>query len=793
MTTVNIEIDGKKVEARNGSMLIEAADEAGINIPRFCYHKKLSIAANCRMCLVEVEKAAKPLPACATPVTDGMKIFTRSPKAINAQKGVMEFLLINHPLDCPICDQGGECELQDVAMGYGGDESRFYENKRIVAEQDIGPLIATDMTRCIHCTRCVRFGDEIAGVRELGATGRGEHMEIGTYVANSVSSEVSGNVIDLCPVGALTSKPFRYSARAWELGSASGISGQDCIGSNLIMHTHNNEVLRVVPQDNEAINEAWLSDRDRFAYEGTHSDERLTTPMIKVDGEWKETDWNTALENAARGLQGVVDKFGAEQLGCLLSASSTTEELFLAQKLMRGIGSNNIDHRLRQIDFSDQHGAAAFPWLGQPIEELDNLDSALLIGSNIRKDQPIAALRLRKASMNGAEFCAVNPVDYEFNFEMASSVTVSPSKMVEALAAIAKAVLTKSGISTSGATAVLIDAANVNDSAVAIADKLYGAEKSAVILGNYAASHPQASTMRAIAAVIAEVSESKLGFLSEGANSAGAWLAGAIPHRHEGNKKVAAPGLSSKAMIDDARKGYLLLGVEPSLDCANGQVAEQAIGNADYVVALSAYRSQSLESCADVMLPISPLIETSGTLVNAEGCWQSFNGAVAPKGDSRPAWKVLRVLGNLFDIEGFDYLSSEDVINELREHCASLKPTNKFTAALSEDDVSSSDGVQRIAECAMYAVDAQVRRSASLQQTADAVSNNAVHVCRATAEANDVVDCERVLLKQGDHEVELPLVINDRVAANSLLVYSGLPQTSGLAADFSPIIIQKAN
>lgn len=791
MSTVNIEIDGKKVEARNGSMLIEAADEVGINIPRFCYHKKLSIAANCRMCLVEVEKAAKPLPACATPVTDGMKVFTRSPKAINAQKGVMEFLLINHPLDCPICDQGGECELQDVAMGYGKDESRFYENKRIVPEQNIGPLIATDMTRCIHCTRCVRFGDEIAGVRELGATGRGEHMEIGTYVANSVSSEVSGNVIDLCPVGALTSKPFRYTARAWELATTTGISGQDCLGSNLTMHTHNNEVLRVVPNDNEAINEAWLSDRDRFAYEGANSDERLTTPMIKVDGEWQETDWNTALENAARGLQAVVDKSGAEQLGCLLSANSTTEELFLAQKLMRGLGSNNVDHRLRQIDYSDQQGASAFPWLGLAIEELDTLDSGLLIGSNVRKDQPVASLRLRKASMNGAKFCAVNPVDYDFNFSMASSVTVSPSKMVDALASVAKAVFAKSGKTPSGVASAVITAASDDAAATDIAETLCGADRSAVILGNYAASHPQASTLRAIAATIAEETDSTIGFLSEGANCAGAWLAGALPHRKEGNKKSSSIGLDAKAMISNPREGYLLLGMEPALDCADGLSAERTLSEADCVVALTAYRSESLEKCADVLLPVTPMTETSGTLVNVEGRWQSFNGAVAPKGDARPGWKVLRVLGNLFDVDGFDYLSSEDVANELREHCDSVKPSSKFSGSLSES--SHSSGLQRISECAMYAVNAQTRRSESLQQTADAVNNDAVHICRTTADEHGVSDCEQIVIKQGDCEIELPLIINDRVAADSVLVYSGLPQTAGLAADFSPIKIQKAN
>ncbi len=791
MTTVNIEIDGKKVEARNGLMLIEAADEAGIDIPRFCYHKKLSIAANCRMCLVEVEKAAKPLPACATPVTDGMRIFTRSPRAINAQKGVMEFLLINHPLDCPICDQGGECELQDIAVNYGNSESKFRENKRIVTDKDIGPLIATDMTRCIHCTRCVRFGDEIAGIREIGSTGRGEHMEIGTYIAGSVTSEVSGNVIDLCPVGALTSKPYRYSARAWELTVAPAIAAHDCLGSNTLVHSRNNEVLRVVPRDNEAINESWISDRDRFSYEGANSDERLTTPMIKVDGEWQETDWNTALENASRGVQSVVDAAGAEQLGCLVSPNSTVEELYLAQKLIRGLGSHNIDHRLRQNDFADQESAPPYPYLGLPLEELEQLDGGLLIGSNLRKDQPIAALKLRAASLNGAQFCALNAVDYDFNFTVLSSVVVAPSKMVPSLASIAKSLLEITGNTASGVVAEIILEASVDDASKVVAASLRSSNKSAIILGSYASHHPQASTLRALAKVIAEESGSSLGSLSDGCNGSGAWLAGAVPHRLAAGKKPPSLGLNAKSMLEKPRKGYLLLGVEPSLDCAGGIAAEKAVAAADYTVALTAYRSTSLEACADVLLPITPLTETSGSLVSVEGCMQSFSAAVMPKGDSRPAWKVLRVLGNIFDVEGFEYLSSSDVSQELQALMSNVKPTSQTVSALS-DDVAVAEGLQRISECAIYSGDAQLRRSPSLQQTSDGLGCLAVQLSRATAEKSNVLDSARLQLKQGDVEIEMPMVINDRVADGALLVYSGLPQTSGLAADFSPITIKKA-
>ncbi len=791
MTTVNIEIDGKKVEARNGLMLIEAADEAGIDIPRFCYHKKLSIAANCRMCLVEVEKAAKPLPACATPVTDGMRIFTRSPRAINAQKGVMEFLLINHPLDCPICDQGGECELQDIAVNYGNSESKFKENKRIVTDKNIGPLIATDMTRCIHCTRCVRFGDEIAGIREIGSTGRGEHMEIGTYIAGSVTSEVSGNVIDLCPVGALTSKPYRYSARAWELTVAPAIAAHDCLGSNILVHSLKNEVLRVVPRDNEAINESWISDRDRFSYEGANSDERLTTPMIKIDGEWQATDWNTALENASRGIQSVVDAAGAEQLGCLTSPNSTVEELYLAQKLMRGLGSHNIDHRLRQNDFADQDGAPPFPYLGMPLEELEQLDGGLLIGTNLRKDQPIAALKLRTASLNGAQFCTLNPIDYDFNFTVASSVVVAPSKMVARLAAVAKSLLEITGHAASGVAADIILEASVDDASKRVADSLHSSSKSIVLLGSYASHHPQASTLRALANMIAEESGSSVGSLSDGCNGSGAWMAGAVPHRLAAGKKSPSIGLSAKTMLEKPRKGYLLLGVEPSLDCADGIAAEQAIAAADYTVALTAYRSASLDACADVLLPITPLTETSGSLINVEGCLQSFSAAVMPKGDSRPAWKVLRVLGNIFDVEGFEYLSSSDVSQEFQALTSSVKPASQRVSTLS-DDIAVVEGLQRITECAIYSGDAQLRRSPSLQQTRDGLDCLTVQLSRTTAEKGGVLDCTRLLLKQGDLEIDMPMVINDRVADGALLVYSGLPQTSGLAADFSPITIKKA-
>ena len=576
---VNIQIDGKPIKAKQGAMIIEAADEVGIPIARFCYHKKLSVAANCRMCLVEVDKAAKPLPACATPVTEGMKVHTKSPRALDAQRGTMEFLLINHPLDCPICDQGGECELQDVALGYGGDKSRYLENKRVVKDKDLGPLISTDMTRCIHCTRCVRFGDEIAGLKELGATGRGEHMEIGTYVTRAVSSEMSGNVIDLCPVGALTSKPFRYTARPWELNSVAGVAPHDCVGSNIYLHLRRGEVMRVLPRENEDINETWISDRDRFSYEGLHSDQRLHSPMIKRDGQWQETDWETALEATVAGFKQVLSTQGASQLGALVSPSATLEEMYLSQRLLRGLGSANVDHRLRQLDFSDQHLVSAYPWLGMSIADLQQLDGVLLVGANIRKDQPIIGHRVRKAAMAGAKVGVINSVDHEFRFPVAAKVITSPAGMERALAGVVK-VLVEGNNSLSPAMTKLLADVKPDNQSRGIANLLRQGGKTAVLLGNQAAAHPAAAKLRALAAMISELSESTLSFVSEGANSAGAWLVGAVPHREAGGVGAARSGLDARAMLEAGLKAYMLVGVEPELDCADSAVALHALRQA---------------------------------------------------------------------------------------------------------------------------------------------------------------------------------------------------------------------
>lgn len=702
---VNIEINGKKIQAREGSMVIEAADDAGINIPRFCYHKKLSIAANCRMCLVEVEKAAKPLPACATPVTDGMKVFTRSAKAIAAQKGVMEFLLINHPLDCPICDQGGECELQDVAVAYGSDVSKYAESKRVVPNKDFGPLIAGDMTRCIHCTRCVRFGSEIAGMVQMGTIGRGEHMEIGTYVQLSLGSEMSGNIIDLCPVGALTSKPFRFEARAWELTQRDSIAPHDCVGSNIHVHVKRSHVVRVAPRENEEINETWLSDRDRFSYEGLNSPERLQRPMIKIDGEWQETDWESALQRTVAGLK----QFGSDDVGALASPSSTLEELYLLQKLMRGIGCGNIDHRLSQLDFSDQDEAPVFPWLGQSISELENNDTVLLVGADVCKRQPIIGHRLRKAVLSGGKISSVTPVALDFSFSQ-EAVCVS-ANMLEDLLAIAKSALKASGKTAPDGFDELSKGVAVSDSHNKIAQSLLNAQASTVLIGEIAINDANFSALRNVANLIGELSGSRIGYLSAGGNGAGAWLAGVLPHRKGGSRPASVNGKNVAEMLQSDLKAYLLLNVEPEQDCAEASVAREAMNRAQFVVSLNAYMSDSIKDYADVVLPVAPFTETSGTFVNAEGRWQSFEGVVPPLGDARPAWKVLRVLGNLFNCDGFDFIESSEVLAELSVEAEAVTANNTVSWRCPETSGVAAD----YSETSPYACDGIVRRATSLQ------------------------------------------------------------------------------
>ena len=790
----NIEINGKKIKARNGAMIIEAADEAGIFIPRFCYHRKLSIAANCRMCLVEVEKVAKPLPACATPVTDGMKIFTKSPKAIDAQKSVMEFLLINHPLDCPICDQGGECELQDIAMGYGNAFSEFGEQKRVVKDKNLGPLIATDMTRCIHCTRCVRFGEEIAGIRELGATGRGEHMEIGTYVSHTVSSELSGNVIDLCPVGALTSKPFRFSARAWEMVQRDSIAPHDCLGSNIHVHIANNKVMRIVPKDNEAINETWISDRDRFSYEALNSKDRLSRPKVKSGGTWKDSDWESALQATVNGLQSVFKNRGASQVGVLASPTATLEELYLIQKLARSLGIDSIDHRIRQMDFSDQDIAPSFPWLGQNIADLEQLNSVLLIGSNIRIDQPIAAHRLRKAAHNGATVMCINPVDYDFYFPVAEKLICSPVNMVVELAGVMKAIVTKTGQAEPDGLKSLLADVVVTNAHENIAEQLVKGDNSSVLLGPQAINHPDLSSLRALANSIAQMSNSRVGYLSEAGNSSGAWISGVLPHRGAGVEAIASVGLNALDMFKKPLKAYILFDLEPEVDSVDPHTALNALIDAEFVVVLSPFNSSRYQKYANVLLPIAPFTETAGTFVNAEGQWQSFTGVTVPFGESRPAWKVLRVLGNLFSCEGFDYVSSEEILTELRDKCTNIKADNAMPWRCPKRLTGSANvpgnKAVRIAEMQPYAWDSLQRRAAALQSTPDAYEA-AIRLNEKTAKRFGVADGDRATVSQNTAKVVLPVIVDNLVADDSVLIHAGLEETAGLSADLVEIEIAR--
>ncbi len=762
--TITIEVDGRELQARPGAMLIEITDEAGIHIPRFCYHKKLSTAANCRMCLVEVEKVPKPLPACATPVTDGMKVFTKSPMALAAQKGTMEFLLINHPLDCPICDQGGECELQDSALRHGDDTSRYIEAKHIVPKVDIGPLINATFDRCIHCTRCVRFGAEIAGIRELGATGRGEHMTIGTYVEKSIDSELSGNVIDLCPVGSLTSRPYRYQARPWELVQREAIAPHDALGSNLYLHLRNNKVMRVHPNDNEAINECWLSDRDRFSYEGLYSADRLTAPLVKRGDRFVATGWEKALEFAAKGLTAA----GAET-GALLSPTATMEELYLAQKLVRGLGSDNIDFRLRQADFRGTEPSV--PWLGMEISEVEQLRHVLVIGSNPRKDIPMLNHRLRKAALQGAEISFINPQWLDLNYR-AEQLADGPAGMVSDLAAVAQELGLKGGP---------IGQAEVTSRHEAIAKSLQGDGNRAILIGAMATAHPDYSLLCSLAANIAKATGATVGFLPEAANSVGAHLLGVKPQ--SGGKNAAA-------MLDAPCKGYLLLGVEPGYDLGNPAKGRAALKQADFVVALSSYRSIDLEQVADVILPIAGFAETSGTYVNAAGSWQSFNGAAAPWGESRPAWKVLRVLGNLLNLRGFDQEDSSAVLAEAETLAEERDLDNSMTLKLDGECRISDSTLIRIGDVPIYAADPLVRRAAALQQTEDAVAASIMVNAKVAAEAG-IADGELVVAVQSDGKSTLPLVIDATVPDGCVRLPAALSGTETLGDQFGAITLEK--
>ncbi len=770
---VEIELDGKTVEVPQGSMVMHAANKLGTYVPHFCYHKKLSIAANCRMCLVEVEKAPKPLPACATPVTQGMKVFTHSAKAVEAQRSVMEFLLINHPLDCPICDQGGECQLQDLAVGYGKSNSRYEEEKRVVFHKNVGPLISMqEMSRCIHCTRCVRFGQEVAGVMELGMINRGEHSEITTFVGQTVDSELSGNMIDLCPVGALTSKPFRYAARTWELGRKRSVSPHDSLGANTTVQTKSNKVMRVVALENEAINECWISDRDRFAYEGLNSADRVSTPMVKQGGQWLETDWQSALDYVAHSLKTISAESGPESIGALAHPISSVEELHLLQKIIRGLGSKQIDTRLRQTDIK---GAASASWLGMPISQLNEIDRVLIIGSFLRKDQPLIAARIRTAAKRGLQVMRVDAGGDDWLIPSIGAVS-NPSAWVNTLSEVALAVAKAKSISAP------VGIADVTVSSVAqqIADSLLSGSNKAVLLGSAAIAHPAASNLHVLAQFIADNTGSTLGFLPVGGNAVGAAL-------------VNANGAGIESILSGDRRAMILMNIEPDTDLPNPVQARAALAKSNTVIAFSAFKSADLLDVADVILPITPFTETVSTFVNAEGRAQTIQPAVKPLGDSRPAWKVLRVLGGLMDLDGFLLNMPEEVLGEAlsENYCAKLDNRSNLNA-LSNADILPSASLERLADVNIYAGDQIVRRSSALQLTRDAKRGNQVGLGKKVYEELGLKEGDVVRVTQDNQTVDMPVSLEVNLAPNTVRISSGTLASAKLGSMFGSVTVSKA-
>lgn len=775
---LEIEIDGKKAEVPDGSTVMDAAQQVGVYIPHFCYHKKLSIAANCRMCLVQVEKAPKPLPACATPVTNGMKVFTHSELAVKAQKGVMEFLLINHPLDCPICDQGGECQLQDLAVGYGGVKSRYQEEKHVVFHKNVGPLISMEeMSRCIHCTRCVRFGQEIAGIMELGMANRNFHSEITTFMARTVDSELSGNAIDLCPVGALTSKPFRYSARTWEMQRRKSVSAHDSLGANLVVQVKGNQVMRVLPRENEEVNECWISDKDRFSYEALNSDQRLTKPMVKQGGEWKEVEWNVALDYVAHGLKDVSREFGGDALGFLLSPHATLEELALAKKLAAGLGCDNVDFRLRQSDFSADGKRAGTPWLGLKLSEIKDLDGALVLGSFLRKDAPLFAQRLRQAAKKFTKVSLIDVGGEDQLIKLHARATVAPADLLSALAGVVKAAAQLKGVAVPAG----LDSVESCATAQKIAQSLVDGEKRAIFLGSVAVQHAQAAQIHSLAQELAKITGASLGFIGEAANSVGGYVAGAVPSK-----------LNARTMIEQPRQGYVLLNAEPEYDFANAQQTVAALKQAKLVVFMSAFKHAPALEYADVMLPVAPFTETAGSFVNAEGRVQSFNGVVRPLGDTRPAWKVFRVLGNVLNFSGFAYESAEEVREELLGKDVEFVPgLDNGLGAVAINLTTAPAGLQRVGDVPIHFADPLVRRAPSLLRTRDGQAP----VARANAATLAQLGLESgsaIRVSQGEGSATLTVQLDEGLSAGCIRVPAAHASTAALGDLFGTITVERA-
>ncbi|MCG5548477.1 NADH-quinone oxidoreductase subunit NuoG [Halorhodospira halochloris] len=808
--TVTIEIDGRSVEARKGEQLIEAADRVGIHVPRFCYHRHLSVVASCRMCLVEVERAPKLMPACATPVADGMKVTTQSQRVFNAQRGVMEFLLINHPLDCPICDQGGECELQDQSVGYGSGLSRFNEGKRVVADEDLGPLVATEMTRCIHCTRCIRFLDEIAGEPDLGGMNRGEKLQISTYTGKHLQSELSANIVDLCPVGALTNKPFRFRARPWELLSFPAVSPHDGVGSQLQLHTFQGRVVRAVPRVCDTINENWISDRDRFGIEGLNSPQRLANPQVKRDGRWQEIDWGEAVNIAAARLREVIDNHGPESIGGLIAPSATLEELYLGGQLLHQIGSANVDHRLREVDVRDQDSAPVYPYLGQSIADLQDSAAILLIGSYPRHEQPLINHRLRKAAQAGGDVMAINPRGFDWNFDLARELAVAPDKLLAELAGVAQALAEKRQQKLPQHLGAEIGQIKVTDAARDIAQRLLDGQQSSVLLGNLAMSHPQAATLRALGSLIGEWSRSRFGVLAEAANSVGGWLAGALPHRRVGGASSARQGLAADQMLRAGLRAYLLFNVEPDNDLWDPAAGRAALEQADHVVAITTFADERLREVADLLLPAAAFGETAGTYVNNEGAWQSIRGVAKPYAQARPGWRIWRALGTVLELDGFDYEDIAQVHAEIAGKCRDITPAAQYPvdALQASKQATSSDTKQdrkrneknksKQTNCLalggdvpIYSGDPLVRRSAPLQQAPIA---GALGVAVAPQTARQLgVNTDQVTpvrVRANGAALELPLTVCSHIPAGTAWIPAGLAERAPLGPAYGTVTIE---
>jgi NADH-quinone oxidoreductase subunit G len=784
---VNIEVDGIALKAPKGSMIIEATDKAGIDIPRFCYHPKLSIAANCRMCLVDVEKMPKPVPACATPVMEGMRVYTTSRRAMDAQHGVMEFLLINHPLDCPICDQGGECELQDQAMGYGRSVSRFTERKRVVKDKNVGPLVQTDMTRCIHCTRCIRFLDEIAGTNEMGGSGRGDRLEIGTCVQNSIESELSGNIIDLCPVGALTNKPFRFAARAWELVAKPSIATHDGVGSHLFHHVRRGQILRTVPREKEALNETWLSDRDRYSQQGLYSDDRVLSPQVKENGEWKAISWHEAIETVAAILSETVAEHGADQLGMLMSPSATSEEFFLAQSLMRQLGTGNIDHRLRQADFSDDGSGQEAPVFEMKIAEIDACDAALLVGCNPRLEAPIIGHRVRQAWRRGAKISAYNPLDWPLHFDTSLDAIAPPQDAVDRLAALAAAVENVTGNAAPDRLRTVIDAATAGEDQRALAERLNAADRGLVLLGQPALAHAEASWLKALASYIALATGSAFNMLSPGGNATGAWQAGAVPHRGPGGSE-ALQGLNAREMLDSPRQCYVIWGIEPGFDIDGPMRAVQAIKGAGKTIAVASWAASGLYEFADVILPLAPTPESEGSIINLDGTSLAFAAAGKATGEARPGWKILRRLGGELNLDGFSQVSLAEVQSDFDAARGQASAAN-HAPELTRAEVR--DSLYRIGDLPPYAVDAGVRRARPLQQT-ELAESEFLGLNAEDAERLGLGDGSLARVRQGDCEGEFPVRISEAVPPGGAWLRSAFCTARKLGSAYGPIDVEVA-